>query len=71
MANTVGKQVEEQERINAEKLRKHLEDKKRQDEENEMERKRKLQQRLSEVKQGLNKQIAERERLNKLEIEQN
>lgn len=71
MANTVGKQVEEQERINAEKLRKHLEDKKRQDEENEMERKRKLQQRLSEVKQGLNEQIAERDRLNKLEIEQN
>lgn len=71
MANTVGKQVEEQERINAEKLRKHLEDKKRQDEENEMERKRKLQERLSEVKQGLNEQIAERERLNKLEIEQN
>lgn len=35
MANTVGKQVEEQERVNAEKLRKHLEDKKKQDEENE------------------------------------
>ena len=43
MANTVGKQQEEQERINAEKLRKHLEDKKRQDEENEMGRKRRLQ----------------------------
>lgn len=43
MANTVGKQQEEQERINAEKLRKHLEDKKRQDEENEIERKRRLQ----------------------------
>lgn len=54
MANTVGKQVEEQERVNAEKLRKHLEDKKRQDEENENERKRKLQVKLDEVKRGLN-----------------
>lgn len=71
MANTVGKQVEEQERVNAEKLRKHLEDKKKQDEENEQERKRRLQKRLDEVKQGLNEQMAEKERLNKLEIEQN
>ncbi len=54
MANTVGKQVEEQERVNAEKLARHLEDKKRKDEENDLERKRRLQERLQDVKKGLN-----------------
>ena len=70
MANTVGKQVEEQERVNAEKLKKHLEDKKKQDEENENERKKRMQARLQEVKRGLSDQMIEKERQHKLEVEQ-
>ena len=53
MANTVGKQVEEQERVAAEKLKRHLENKARQDEENETNRKNAREARLRDMKYGL------------------
>ena len=70
MANTVGKQQEEIERVNAEKLRKHLEDKRLRDDEDERQRKLRMEQRLKEMKEGLSSQIQEKERLHKLEVEQ-
>ena len=71
MANTVGKQVEEHERIAAEKLAKHLENKRKQDEEDERRRRIKMEERLRDMRNGLNHQIEERERQAKLEQEQN
>ena len=71
MANTVGKQLEEQERKNAEKLRKHQEDKKLRDEEDEKERKRMMNLRLEEMRKGLDDQMRERERAVKQEVKDN
>lgn len=71
MANTVGKQVEEQERVAAEKLQRHLENKRKQDEENEVKKRHAIEVRLKDMRQGLNVQMEERERQIKLENEQN
>ena len=71
MANTVGKQVEEQERVAAEKLRRHLENKAREDEEDERKRREAREARLRDMKNGLNVQIQERERQQKQEMEMN
>ena len=71
MANTVGKQVEEQERVAAEKLQRHLENKRKQDEEDERKRQAAREARLRDMRHGLNAQIEERERQAKLEAEQN
>ena len=54
MANTVGKQVEEQERQAAEKLQRHLENKRKQDEEDERKRRQTMDARLKDMRQGLN-----------------
>ena len=69
MANTVGKQVEEQERIAAEKLARHLENKRKQDEEDEKRRRIKMDERLRDMRNGLSNQIEERERQAKMEQE--
>lgn len=53
MADTVGKQQEEQERINAEKLRRTVEERRRLDDENDQARKRALEQRLADMRKGL------------------
>ena len=50
MANTVGKQVEEQERIAAEKLQRHLENKRKQDEEDERKRRQTMEARLKDMR---------------------
>ena len=64
MANTVGKQVEKQERVAAEKLQRHLEKKRKQDEENEVKKKKRhaIEVRLKDMRHGLNAQMEERER---------
>jgi hypothetical protein len=62
MANTVGKQVEEQERVAAEKLQRHLENKRKQDEENEVKKRYAIEARLKDMRHGLNVQMEERER---------
>ena len=62
MAYTVGKQVEEQERVAAEKLQRHLENKRKQDEENEVKKRHAIEVRLKDMRHGLNAQMEERER---------
>ncbi len=58
----MGKQVIEQERVAADKLQRHLENKRKQDEENEVKKRLAIEIRLKDMRHGLTVQMEERER---------